>query len=499
MTKRMVRKCEYAACSKYGQIVGNYVACPECGSLTVEEEDKRQKIWIVAGLVLILLASMLYWFSRPPKFDPPDEIIGNAMTILQADCKYLEDTRPDIIKGTISDLDSFRRAVFLYGQKKYEEAIPYFDKVIDLDKRDPLAAILRENCKVLMSKRQYVELAVSGPFTGEDSQKGSFILLGIAYAQEQINQKGGVLGRRVVVCLADDQGNVNQAKIVAEELTKRKSVVAVIGHVLSSTMLAAAPVYEEGKLVCISPSATNPEISKLGNYIFRVCPDDNAQGKKMVELVKKKGAKSLALVSIPSEKYSNGLAEVIKNQIGSTADLAIGNYSAKEGQTDFSEIVANIENAKADAVIFLGKDIDAAFFATELRKRNVNAIIEVGDAGYTLEFLNKAGVNAEGVYSTSFYHADAQRAYQKEFTEGFLSRFNGGVPNARTALAYDSVYVVVKAAEQSQKLNREGVREGTIGLSFLGATGRIIFDANGDVVDKTIETLRVKNGRFTVD
>src|SRR5690606_37319352 len=114
-----------------------------------------------------------------------------------------------------------------------------------------------------------VTIGIAAPLTGNSSEFGKQIQMGVEMLAEELNKDGGIDGKQIKLSLQDDAGKADQAQSVASTLAGDESVVAVIGHFNSSCSLAGKPIYTEGGLVMFSPASTNVEVTKNSEYVYR--------------------------------------------------------------------------------------------------------------------------------------------------------------------------------------------------------------------------------------
>jgi branched-chain amino acid transport system substrate-binding protein len=131
------------------------------------------------------------------------------------------------------------------------------------------------------SRGQDIVIGEYGSLTGGTATFGISTDEGLQLALDQINSKGGVLGKQIKVVVEDDQSRPEEAVTVVQKLINQNRVVAVIGEVASTRSLAAAPVCQKARIPMLSPSSTNPKVTEVGNYIFRACFIDPFQGAAM--------------------------------------------------------------------------------------------------------------------------------------------------------------------------------------------------------------------------
>ncbi|HLE63460.1 MAG TPA: ABC transporter substrate-binding protein, partial [Pyrinomonadaceae bacterium] len=152
-----------------------------------------------------------------------------------------------------------------------------------------------------------------GDLSGRTSSFGQSTKNGVEMAADEINKAGGINGRQVQIIVEDDQGEPNKAATVVSKLINQDRVQALLGEVASSNSLAAAPKAQEAKVIMISPSSTNPAVTQVGDYIFRVCFIDPFQGEVMAKFASNNlKAKRAAILYDFNSDYSRGLQQFFK-------------------------------------------------------------------------------------------------------------------------------------------------------------------------------------------
>ncbi|MGE5417153.1 MAG: ABC transporter substrate-binding protein [Acidobacteriota bacterium] len=430
--------------------------------------------------------------EAPSQPTPRMAVIGsNPVTVAQSVISVLKSTgSPNLAP----DMEAYIQGIKSYDAGNYSEALSNLSQT-NSGPRDMLAPVLMENSRVLLEGNDYIEIAVAGPMTGDQALKGQAELAGVALAQQEINHNGGISGQKIVVDIFDDRANKGNPTVNAAKAVVNSKALAVIGHIGSSNTLAAAPIYEAGKIVTISPSSSSTKITNAGEYIFRVCSDDIAQGKALVDYAKQTGIKKAAVVYQPSDDYSRTLHDAIMQEMRKVGMTTGGEYIYEKEQMDYADMVGKIKTSKVDAVFFSGTQVEGSYFIIELKKEAPGIKVLGGDALYIKDLLQTAGSSANGLITTTFFHAKAGFPFEANFVKNFEETFKG-TPNARSALAYDAMYAITNALEESQTLSRAGVREGMKTVSFQGSTGRIKFDNKGDVRGKPVVILRVENPNF---
>jgi branched-chain amino acid transport system substrate-binding protein len=316
----------------------------------------------------------------------------------------------------------------------------------------------------------------------------------VELAVEEINNEGGLLGRPVRLIVLDNKSTPIGSKLAAEDAV-RLGTVAVIGAHWSSHSLALAPILQKTGIPMISPGSTNPQVTRIGNYIFRVCFIDSFQGKAMARFAYTdlNANKAVVLKNI-DEEYSVKLAEYFINayqRIGGTI-LLDGSYRGKA--VDFSDVLQATAKLSPDVVYVPGYTRDSGLLIKQAVSMGVKATFLGGDAWD--EIYKVSGKAVDGSYHSAPWHPDVPFTKSLHLKKIYQQKFHMEIENMSAPLAYDAFMVLVDAVKRSGTLNRAKLRDAiaeTRGLPI--ATGIISFDENGDPLDKEVIILKLDKGK----
>jgi branched-chain amino acid transport system substrate-binding protein len=317
---------------------------------------------------------------------------------------------------------------------------------------------------------------------------------GIDLAVAHINARGGVRGRPLRLVERDDEGVGTKAAAIAGELVANRSVVAVVGHVTSGAMMAAAPVYEQG-LAAIATTASSPDLSGISQWAFRVISSDSANGIDMARFATARGFKRVAIL-FENNSYGRGLAESFRRSYNGQI-IAIDPIPS-DGRTSLEPYVSYLRVKAPDLVFVAGTDASGRTFLQEARRQSLNSAYMGGD-GWTPLSLDTA--IAEGVYVGAPFSAEDPRAEAQTFVRAYREQYHED-PDGNAALAYDATMLVANAIENVGP-SRSAIREWLAGLAngqpYPGVTGPIAFRESGDVIGKGIVMTRVRRGSLAVE
>lgn len=320
-----------------------------------------------------------------------------------------------------------------------------------------------------------IVIGVAGPHTGANAPFGLQLWKGAELAVQQINEAGGINGKKLRAVKADDACLPAQAKAVATKLVTSDNANAVVGHFCSSSTIPAAAVYRENNLLMITPASTNPRVTEdssvqqkdcsaisdakkkasceLGNFsvIMRMCGRDDQQGVEAAEfIVNQLKAKRVAVIH-DKDTYGQGLADAMKAHLKSKGQEPVLYEGLTRGEKDFNALVTKVKAAKADAVYFGGLHAEAGPFLKQMREQGLKAAFVSGDGIVSNDFVSAAGGQqfAAGAYMT--FGADPRKAPEgKQVVETF--RKLGYEPEGYTLYSYASVQAIAAAMKGSGEL-----------------------------------------------
>ncbi|MBN8281973.1 ABC transporter substrate-binding protein [Zoogloea sp.] len=283
---------------------------------------------------------------------------------------------------------------------------------------------------------------------------------------------------------------------VWRKLIARDGVIAILGEVASSRSLEAAPVCQNARIPMISPSSTNPDVTKTGDYIFRVCFIDPFQGTVMANFAKDTlKAKRVAIFTDVKSDYSKGLAKFFKERHVANGGSLAAEFDFNGGDTDFKGQLTAIKAANPEAIFVPGYYTDVALICIQAKQLGLAVPIFGGD-GWESEKLIEIGRDAvEGQHFSTHYHPDVGSPRSRAFVEAYKKAYQSA-PDAMGALGYDSAMILADAIRRAGSAEPARIRDALAATrDFDAVTGRITIDGNRDA-SKAAVILKVENGRF---
>lgn len=333
-------------------------------------------------------------------------------------------------------------------------------------------------------------LGVVGPF---EASYGASMKQGAQLAQHEINERGGIRGRALELRIRDDRADPQVAITIADEFRSDESVLAVVGHVNSSTMIAAAPVYQTG-LTAVSTSATSPEVSRLGDWIFRVATSDSANAVELARLARRLDVPTAILYA--NDDYGRGLAISFRSALLAEGASIVESDPYLESTEDFRPYLERLRRKNTGLIFIAGLEEGAARIIEQARDIGLQSRFLGADG---LEGLVVMGPTYDGTLVGLLYHPNASPA-ARQFAERFRAAY-GREPDSFAASGYDATHLLARAIEAVGP-DREDIRDYIAGVgrdrspAYPGATGTIRFDEHGDPIGKGYAAGEIRDGKI---
>jgi branched-chain amino acid transport system substrate-binding protein len=323
---------------------------------------------------------------------------------------------------------------------------------------------------------------------------------GLDMAVEEVNASGGVVGRKLRLRREDDRESLDSGRIVAQRLSTDPSVAAVIGHLQSYVTIPAAAIYDANGVVLLSPTATDPELTRHAYArVFRTTFTNHTVGRHMAEYAAARGFKRVAIYYVRDD-YGRGLSNAFEeraNDVG-VAVVARQSYDAEGSATDasFASTFREWKHLDADAIFVAGEVPQAGLLIAQARKAGLTLPILGGDAMGSGALMSAGGDAVEGTVVATVFHPDEARPEVREFAAAFTKRY-GVAPDAGSALGYDAVWLLARAIRTAGSAKPDDIAHALHSAhDFRGATGSFAFDKSGDLIDRPLVKMVVRKGRF---
>ncbi len=344
---------------------------------------------------------------------------------------------------------------------------------------------------------QVVLIGQVSPLTGPQAHLGKDNENGARLALDEINAAGLKIGGKTIVLelkSEDDGADPKTATTVAQKLVD-EGVVGVVGHLNSGATIPASKIYHDNNIPQISPSATAVAYTASGfKTAYRVMTNDAQQGSVLgTYAVKKLGAKKIAIID-DRTAYGQGLADEVEKAAKAAGGEVVAREYTSDRSTDFMAILTSIKGKAPDLVFFGGMDPQAAPMIKQMKQLGMKAKFLSGDGAQTPKLIELAGADAEGAMASNpGLPLDAMPG-GSTFKAKFEAKY-GKIQNY-SPYSYDAMYVLIDAMKRADSSDPAKYLAQLPKTDYQGVTGRIRFDAKGDITGGAVTLYQVRDGNW---
>ncbi len=342
-----------------------------------------------------------------------------------------------------------------------------------------------------------IKVGVYGDLSGQTSSFGQSTRNGSQLAADEINAAGGINGRQVQLVIEDDQGEPGKAATVVAKLINQDQVRALIGEVASSNSIAAAPNAQENKVPMISPSSTNPKVTQIGDYIFRVCFIDPFQGEVMAKFAANSlKAKKAAILFDSNSDYSKGLVQFFKAAFTKLGGQIVAEKAYAQRDRDFKGQLTDIRDLAPDVIYVPGYYQEVGVIAKQTKQLGIKAPLLGGDGWDSPQLWDLGGEALNGSFISNHYSVDDPSPVIQDFVKRFKAKYNGLAPDALAALAYDAMMVLADSIKRAGGTECVALRDAIAHtVNFKGITGTISLNEERNAVKPAV-VLELQDKKF---
>ena len=339
-----------------------------------------------------------------------------------------------------------------------------------------------------------VRVGVFMSLTGTTANFGISSTNAIKMAADEVNKAGGINGKQIELLVQDDRSDASEAATIVTKFVTQDQVHAILGEVASSRSIAAAPIAQNAKIPMLTPSSTNPEVTRKGDFIFRSCFIDPVQGAAIAQFAAKTlGAKRAAIMVDRKNDYSTGLEKNINDTFTRLGGQMVATQSYQEGDQDFNAQLTSIKGTNPEVIFVPGYYNDVGLIAKQSRERGITVPLIGGDGWDSVQLYAIGGSALNGSFFTNHYSPFDTDPKVQKFVNDYKSRY-GSVPDALAATAYDAAHIMFDAIKRSKSLAGTDIRDALAATKdYPGVTGKVTFNENRDAV-KPIIVIEIKDG-----
>ncbi len=341
-----------------------------------------------------------------------------------------------------------------------------------------------------------IKIPVASPFTGQLASFGEGVKNGAFLAAEDINAAGGIRGKNVEIVLGDDLCDPKEAANVATKFAGDSDVSIVVGHLCSSSTMAALPIYKEASLPAISPASTNVKIGKMSPFYFRNVYKDDFQGTFLARYSKKVRNHNKVAIFFETNDYSIGLKDAFVAEAANQGIEIVGQESYTSDTTDFTSTLTKFRAMKPDAIFIPGYAPQATLIVAQAAKLGIK--VDYFGADGLDDNVMLENPDTEGLFVTSPFLPDRAGPDAQSFIKAYTSKYDKE-PNWFAANTYDAVRMaadaISKAGQDRVKIRDYLASLNTPEKAYMGVTGATYFDENGDSL-KPAFIKAIKGGKW---
>ncbi len=336
-----------------------------------------------------------------------------------------------------------------------------------------------------------IKIGTIQPISGPVSAYGTQSRDAAQMAVDEINAKGGVLGKKLELLVEDDEANPEKTVNAFTKLVTQQKIIGLVGALTSKCSLAITEEAQKRKVVMISPTSTNDTVTDAGDYVFRACYNDSFQGQVVAKFAAEDlSAKKAAIIFDNTNDYSKGLRDNFKKKFEELGGTVASEESYATGDKDFAAQLTKIKGTSPDVLFIPDYYSTVSLIAKQVQNSGLKVIM-LGADGWD-EIVNNAGDEVVGSYYSNHYSPDADDKEVKEFVAKYSEKFNVQ-PNALAALAYDATYILANAIEKAGSTDPEKIKAAMKETNGKFVTGNITFDEKRNPV-KSAVMVKIEKG-----
>ncbi len=334
-----------------------------------------------------------------------------------------------------------------------------------------------------------IKIAFSGPMTGDYAEYGQNFLAAAEIAVDEVNAAGGLLdGQMVELVQYDDKNSQEEVGAIAEMIASDESIVAVGGHFSSGVAMTAANTYIDSGISLLSASASHPDYSSMGDYIFRNNILISQEIETVLQIVEASGAEKVGVLVLKNDwgQGALGALETAYAEVeGKVGFELVMQEEIMDGTEDFSANITKFTEAGVDGIFVLTMYASFAPFAIQYKAVDPEIkLFSVGSA-FSQELINLGGEAVNGVQMCAGFDPSTEEPVAKAFVDTFKDK-TGNAPDNMAVQTYENFMMICEAIERAGVADREAVKNELYNTDYEGITGHITFDEIGDAEKKML-------------
>lgn len=344
-------------------------------------------------------------------------------------------------------------------------------------------------------EQETITIGVFAPITGDWGVYGTGFERSVNMAFDEINAKGGVLGKKLVAKVMDDKGEPKEAASIAQQFANDDSIAAIVGGFSSSCCMAAMPIYERASLSVMSPTASHKDLLN-SKYFFRAINSNKTEASYLANWALEEFGKT-AVTFGANNDWGQDICNEFTIAFEAGGGKVLSNEPYSQDLKDFSSIITKAKSLNPD-VVFLGSQFtDAALILQQSKQLGFDTTFVASNGIQDQGLIDVGGSGVNGVYTISEFFSDDPTPKAKEYLDKYDAKY-GTNPGMYPALAYDCAYMVANAIEKAGSTDRNAIRDALEQTKdFEGVTGVMTVGPDHDIQKQMIK-LTVKDEKFVV-
>lgn len=337
------------------------------------------------------------------------------------------------------------------------------------------------------------------PKTGDVPALGAAMENGAKLAIKEINDAGGVLGKKLEFIVEDDQNQAATAPNAITKLIEQDKVLAVVGTYASKCSIPMAAIAKQSKVVMITPGSTNEKVTtEGGEYVFRACFIDPLQGKIGAQFATENlKAKKVAMLYDVGNDYCVGISKEFKSNFESLGGIISYEKTYNAGESDFKAFLTEIKQLDVDVLYLPDNYSTVGLIAKQAKEIGITAALLGSDSWSDPGLIQVGGDAIEGAYFTDHLSLKSDNSKIKSFVSNYKAEYNID-PSAFSVLSYDSVYIVAEAIKAAGSADSEKIKDAMAKLDTECGTTNYKFDDKRNPI-KSVVINKVVKGEFNFE
>ncbi len=342
-----------------------------------------------------------------------------------------------------------------------------------------------------------IKIGIIMPLTGSVAQFGQSGKKGLDLLQEETNNNGGILGKKVQFVYEDDEGKASSSANVALKLINDENVVAIVGPLTSTCAISVSAIAQQNKIPMVTGTATNPKVTQAGDYIFRTCFIDPFQGTVVAKFATTRlKAKTATMLYNNGDDYSKGLADAFKAAFTKDGGKVVEEETYSTSDKDFNAQLTKLKTQNADVMFLPDYYSTVGVIAQEARALGINSTFLGGDGWDSSKLYDIGGTAVNGAYFSDHYSPDDTALAVVNFVNAFKNKYKGETPDAMAALNYDAGKILLTAIKNAGNTNADNIKNALAKMNTNVVSGTVKINSDRNAI-KSAVIIKAENGKNT--